>query len=387
MNDPTVIPDGALLIVDGVVREVGPTRRVEMLQAARDAIEIDATGKVVMPGFVDCYTHLVCAQPRFVSANPLPSNHEDARLPETVRSLRASTGQRMEFEARRRLRHFVRQGTTTLDARTGYGLDDSTELKTLRVLCGLQNRPLNIVPSFFGARAVPPEFEGRPGDYLAWVAEHILPLVKRRKLAHVVCIRCGPGAFGGEPAENFAARAVELGFAVRVETVPKDPSESLDLARRWNALSLDGLEACSKDQIEALAGAGFPLTLLPGRVFHQGRCDYPPARALIDAGAAVALATGFDAETSSTSSMPMILGLATRYLGMTAAEAIVAGTINAAWALGVQNQAGSIEYGKPADLLMMNVSDYREIPHYFGMNLLAMAMRRGEMLYPRMEST
>ncbi len=386
MNDLSIIPDGALLVVDGRIMEVGPSRRVEMLQASRDAVEIDATGKVVLPGFVDCYTHLVCPPVRFGMAAAPPEDEHSARLPEPVKLMRASTGQRMEFEARRRLRNFVREGTTTLEARSGHGLDDATELKTLRVLTTLHDRPLSIVPSFYGARALPPEFEGRPSSYLDWLAEHMLPLVKRRRLAQFVNVHCGPEGFPAESARLFIDRVRGLGFPVRVEASPAAPDGAVDVACSAGAHGLDGLTACTDFEARALAASPIVVTLLPGRSFHLGSPKYPPARALVDAGAAVALASGFDSETSPTCSIPLILSLATNFMKLTPAEALTACTINAAWAVGLGSEVGSLELGKWADLLMINAGDYREIPYHFGMDLLAWTMRHGETLYPRMES-
>ncbi|MEP7366139.1 MAG: amidohydrolase family protein [Acidobacteriota bacterium] len=381
-----IIPDGALLIVDGVIQEVGPSRRVEMLAAARDAEEIDASGKAVMPGFVDCQTHLLappaalddfetrCLKGRFPdpTGNLIPNS-------EGTRVMRGYSAQRLEMEGKRQLRNVWRHGTTTLGSTSGAGLDEASELRALRVLDGLNERPLHIVRSFGGALGVSPEFAGRSGEYLAWLRAEMLPEVARRRLAHRVDVAIGDGAFELEGAAEYIGAALALGFVTGVR---------LRSAVDWvpeEAMSVSGvgyLQRCA----ERMAGSGTVAVLTPGVRFYRGGDALEPARELIDGGAAVALSTGFNPHESPTPSMPMAMSLACAQLRMTPAEALVAATINGAHALGVGSQAGSLEIGKWGDLLVLNASDYREIPLQFGVNLLMMALRRGQMIYPRLEA-
>jgi len=362
MNEISVIPDGALLIVDGKITQVGPSRRVERLAEARQAEEIDATGHVVIPGFVDCYTRLLCGPLRW-SAEPAP-----AGILETCRTVRSYSAQRMELEGRKRLRQFVRTGTTTLEASCGYGLEESTELKALRVLNALDNRPLAVVPSYFAGSCPGPEFPGNPEAYLDLVRNEILPLVAARHLARSLQISAD---FPAASLNGLLAEARRLSLEVHIHT-----DSRVDFP---HAATLRGLHHVA--DIAAAAGARL-LVLTPGVNFRKGDSSYAPARRLIDAGAAVALASAFDNLTCPSSSIPLVLSIACTQMGLTPAEALAAVTINAAAAINRAAQCGSLETGKFANLLILSCGDYRDIPICFGMNLIAAVIRHGEQIYP-----
>ena len=390
MRDVGMIQDGAVLIVDGRISDVGPARRVERLAEAREAFEIDASGKVVMPGFVDCNTRLVGGPPRLEEYEArIGGGSVDGRgvSLDDVRLVRSYSKQRMELEARKQLRQFVRHGTTSLDAKSGCGLDQTTELKSLRVLESLEGRPLHVSPTYFGAAATPREMEASPEEYVEWLIEKMLPEVRARRLARFVDVACGTeGGFTATQSRRVLATARTLGFATRVQTGQCAASTgAVGVALDVQATSIDGLTELPEAALAALAAGGTIATLLPGRTFQAGGGGHPPARELIDGGVAVALGTGFDGSTSPSCSMPMMLALACSQMRMTPAEALTAATHNAACVLGEDRRIGSLESGKDADLILLQTGDYRELPFRFGMNLVAMVIRQGEPIFPRVE--
>jgi len=386
MRSLGMIADGAILIVDGVIQEVGPSRRVEMLAAAREAEELDASGRVVMPGFVDCQTHLLAPpaplddyETRCLKGKFPPPEERGHSAMDAVRVMRGYSAQRLEMEGKRQLRTMWRYGTTSLGSTSGAGLDDVSELRALRVLDGLDERPVRIVPSFGGALGVAPEYASRAAEYAAWLCADILPLLARKKLVHRVDVAVGEDGLPEEVAALYVEAARALGMAVHFR-MRGDASRISP-----GVMSVSGIRHLSQP-VATLAAEAAVAVLTPGACFHQGCEEMEPARALIDAGLAVALSTAYHPEESPTPSMPMVVSLACSRSGMTPAEALVASTINAAHALGVAGDAGSLEVGKSADLLIMNASDYREIPLYLGVNPVMMALRRGQVIYPRLES-
>ncbi len=388
MNDLAVIEDGAVLIRDGVIVCVGPSRRLENLAEARHAREIDAAGRVVMPGFVDSHTHLVCGPPRLdeyelrvAGASYDEIVRSGGGIFSSVRAVRAASTRRLELQARHVLRRFIRHGTTTLGAKSGYGLDETGELRILRATAVLDGDPLDVIPSYFGAHAVPPEFAGRADDYIEWICSYLMPLIRKRRLARLVDIQCEQGGFTIEQARRYLYYARELGFLPRVHTDQYSNSGAVRLAVELGAVSADHLERIGPDDILVLADSTTIATLMPGVTFHLGLGRFAPGRALIDAGAAVALATDFNPGTSPTCNMQMILSLACSRMHMTPAEAITAATLNGAHALGCGERLGSLEPGKQADLVFFDAKDYREIPYHFGVNLAATVMKRGQVLY------
>lgn len=388
LQDVGLVADGALLIRNGRIVDAGPARRVENLAAARHAEEMDASGCVVMPGFVDCHTHLVCGPPRLADYEMRlagASYHEIAAagggILSSVKAVRSTSSRRLLHQARQVLAWFVRHGTTTVEAKTGYGLDRTGEMKTLRVLAALQGRPLDLVPTYLGAHVVPPEFEGRAEDYINWICAEMLPRIRRRRLARFVDVYCDKGAFTLEEARRYLEAARQMGFALKIHAEQFSRTGAARLAVELGAVSADHLEQVNASDIAALAQSATVAVLLPGSVFHLGLERYAPARALIDQGAAVALATDFNPGTSPTCSMPMVIALACAHMRMSPAEAVSAATINAAHAVGCADLAGSLEPGKLADLIILDVPDYREIPYHFGVNLVALTMKRGEILY------
>jgi len=392
LRDLGVIQDGSVLIRDGLILEVGATRRIENLALARKAEEIDAGRRVLMPGFVDSHTHLVCGPPRLLDYEMRLAGatyHQIAKagggIFASVKAIRATSARTLEQQARRTAAQFARHGTTTVEAKSGYGLDRRGEWKTLRVLNAVHDRPIGVIPTYLGAHVVPPEYEGRPADYIDWMRATMLPRIRKHQFARFVDVYCDKGAFRLDEARRYLEAARAFGFALKLHAEQFVHTGATRLAVELGAVSADHLDHVDDDDIAALAQSSTIATLLPGAVFHLGLDRYPPARPLIDSGAAVALATDFNPGTSPTCSMPMILSLACARMRMTPAEAISAATINGAHACGCAGVAGSLEPGKQADLILVDVADYREIPYHFGANLVAMTMKKGAVVYTQGE--
>jgi imidazolonepropionase len=383
-----IIQDGAVLIQNGVITTLGPSRRVENLGAARRALEIDASGRVVAPGFVVSHTHLVCGPPRLADyemrlagAGYLEIAKAGGGILSSVRAVRDTPIRRLVLQARRMLGGFIRHGTTTLEAKSGYGLDETGERKALRAVRALSGKPLDLVGTYLGAHVVPPEYRNRPDEYIEWMCSYLMPKIRRRNLATFVDVYCDQGAYSVEQARRYLEAAQALGFQLKVHAEQLSRRGGAMLAVEFGAASVDHLDHVNDDDIRALAASATIGTLLPGAVFHLGLNRYAPARKMIDAGVAVALATDFNPGTSPTYSMQMILSLACSQMRMTPAEALSAATINGAYAIRRADRAGSIETGKDGDLVIFNVPDYREIPYHFGVNLVSMTIKRGEVLY------
>jgi imidazolonepropionase len=387
LADLGLVPKGAVLIKDGAILDAGPQRRIEKLPAAKGAQEIDASGRVVMPGFVDSHTHVIFGRPRLVDYEMRLAGATYKEIAaagggilssmEAVRSLPAA---RLEAQGRAFLAAMARHGTTTLEAKSGYGLDEAGELKTLRVLRSLSAEPLDIVPTYLGAHVTPPEYRGNASRYIDWMGAEVMPKIRRRKLARFVDVYCDVSAFTLNQSRRHLENARRLGFGLKIHAEQFSRTGAALLAVELQAASADHLEQAGDQEIRALAASNTMATLLPGSVFHLGLRGYPPARALIDAGAAVALATDFNPGTSPTYSMQMALSLACTEMRMSPAEAIAAATINGAHAILCADRVGSLEPGKQADLLVLNVSDYRELPYYFGVNNVYLTMKRGVLL-------
>jgi imidazolonepropionase len=388
MRELGIIQDGAVLIEHGMIATLGPGRRVENLSAARNAREIDASGKVVAPGFVDSHTHLVCGPPRLADYDMRLGGASYAEIAaagggilSSVRSVRDTPIRKLVLQARRTLGGFVRHGTTTLEAKSGYGLDETGERKMLRAIRALDGKPLDLEATYLGAHVVPPEWRGRQDEYTDWMCSYLMPKLRHRNLARFADVYCDKGAFTVAQARRYLEAARALDFDLKIHAGQFSAGSGAALAAELGAASADHLDYASEDEIRALAGSSTIATLLPGAVFHMGLDRYAPARKMIDAGVAVALATDFNPGTSPTYSMQMILSLACSQMRLTPAEAFTAATINGAHAIRCADHAGSLEAGKNADLVIFNVPDYREIPYHFGVNLVAMTIKRGQVLY------
>ncbi|HMH80943.1 MAG TPA: imidazolonepropionase, partial [Candidatus Acidoferrum sp.] len=349
---------------------------------------------VVLPGFVDAHTHLIHAASRAAEYELKirgASYEEIARkgggILNSVRKLRAATAEELKNRARGFLGQFAKHGTTTIEAKSGYGLDVTSELRILSLHKELNaEQPLEIVSTFLGAHVVPEEFRGKSGgtrQYLQLLTEELIPEVAENGLAEFCDVFCERGAFSVADSRRVLEAGKVRGLVARVHAEQLSHTGATRMGMEMNAASCDHLEYLQAADIRALGKSRTVATLLPGCDFHLGLDRYAPARELIDAGAIVALATDFNPGTSPTLNMAMILSLACSLLRMTPAEAIAAATINAAYSLGREKRIGSIEVGKQADLAVFEVADYREIPYYFGVNTCWMTMKRGEIVYLR----
>ena len=382
------------MLRDGFVVAAGARAEVEARVDARRAEKVDVGGRVVLPGFVDSHTHLIHAASRaeeYELKIQGESYEEIARkgggILNSVKKLRAATAEDLKVRARRALEQFVAYGTTTVEAKSGYGLDAASELKILRLQKELnKEQPLEIVSTFLGAHAVPAEYRGNSNGaekYIALVMEQMLPEVVNDGLAEFCDVFCDRGAFTREQSKRILSEGKLHGLTPRLHAEQLSRTGAAALAVELGAASCDHLEQVNASDIKALGKSRTVATLLPGCDFHLGLEKYAPARKLIEAGAIVALATDYNPGTSPTVSMPMILSLACSQLRMTPAEAICAATINAAYALRRDRRIGSIEEGKQADLAVFEVEDYREIPYYFGVNLCWMTVKNGEIVWVR----
>jgi imidazolonepropionase len=387
-----MIEDGAVLVCDGLIVAADTRARVESRKDARQAEKIDVGGRVILPGFVDSHTHLVHAASRaeeYELKIQGVSYEEIAKkgggILNSVKRLRAATSDALKRRALGALREFASYGTTTVEAKSGYGLDVASELKILQLQRELNHvQPLEIVSTFMGAHVVPAEYRGRPDGaerYVELLTELLLPEVVNEGLAEFCDVFCDRGACTRSQSKRILSEGKQHGLAPRVHAEQLSRTGAAQLAVELEAASCDHLEHINSTDIRRLAKSRTVATLLPGCDFHLGWKEYAPARKLIDAGAIVGLATDYNPGTCPTLSMPMILSLACTQLRMTPAEAIAAATINAAFALRRDNRIGSLEAGKQADLAVFAVEDYREIPYYFGMNRCWMTMKRGEIIH------
>ena len=389
LGEIEIIRDGALLTHDDRIVAVGPRRRVERLPKARRAEKLNLGGRVVLPGFVDSHTHLIFPESRAAEYEQRISGatyEEIARsgggIRSSVKGLRAASPSVLKTRALKNLREFAAHGTTTIEAKSGYGLDWKSELKILQILYDLhQEHPLDIHATFLGAHVVPPEFRRRPDAYVDVLVRRWIPTVATAGLAEFCDVYCDRGAFTVAQARRILMAGRAGGLVPRIHAEQLAHTGAARLAIELQAASADHLEKIDRKDIRALSLSNVVCTLLPGCCFHLGLKHYAPARQLIEAGAVVGIATDFNPGTSPTLSMPMILSLACTQMRMTPAEAIAAATINPAYSLRVHDRVGSLEVGKYADLAAFDVADYREIPYYFGVNLCSFTMKRGAILH------
>ncbi len=394
LAEPGILRNGAVLVRDGVITAVGSRSQVERHPDATAAEKLDVGGRVVLPGFVDSHTHLVFPSSRVEEYEQRIAGKTYEQIARagggilsSVRQLRRAPATKLKGKARESLRLFAAHGTTTVEAKSGYGLDAASELKTLELLRVLdKEQPLDIVATFLGAHSVPPEYRRKANGadaYVGFLVRVLIPAVALEKLAEFCDVYCDRGAFNVEQARRILTAGRACGLVPRIHAEQLTRTGAARLAVLLNAASADHLEKISRADIRALARSNVVATMLPGCCFHLGLKRYAPARELIEAGAIVALATDFNPGTSPTVNMQMVLSLACTQMCMTPAEALAAATINAAYSLGRHERVGSIEVGKYADLAVFDLADYREIPYYFGGNHCWLTLKRGEVIYSR----
>ena len=383
-----IIENGAVLCLGGKIVSVGTTKEALrdpwLKKNRKKVLEIDCVGKVVVPGFVDSHTHPVFVSPRLVDFEKRIEGASYEEIAAAAGGIRSSlegvrkAGKRvLAAKVLAVLRDMAAHGTTTVEAKSGYGLTVESELKSLEAIREAASRwPGTVAATLLGAHVVPKEFQGRSQKYVEVICKEMIPQAAKRKLAQFVDVFCDQGAFTAAETEQIFEAARQHGLSVRAHMCQLTETELRPLLR-FNPVSFDHMDHVSEEDVNLLAGRDTVATLVPGANYFLGLKEYPQARRLIDAGVPVALATDYNPGTSPTLSMPMAMSLACTHMKMSPAEAIAAGTINGAWALRVASRKGSIETGKDADLAVFAVEDYREIPYWFGANRCAMTTMNG----------
>jgi imidazolonepropionase len=387
-----IIKDAAVLCLGGKIVSVGTNKdalRDPWLKRNRKKVtEIDCAGKVVLPGFVDSHTHPVFVSPRLVDFEKRVEGASYEEIAAAGGGIRASlegirsAGKRVLAEkVLAALRDMAAHGTTTVEAKSGYGLTVESELKSLEAIRDAASSwPGTVVATLLGAHVVPKEFQGCSQKYVEAVCKEMIPQAAKRKLAQFVDVFCDHGAFTAAETEQIFEAAGQFGLSVRAHMCQLSETV-LRPFLRFNPASFDHMDHVNEDDIAELAQHDTVATLVPGANYFLGLKEYPQARRLIDAGVPVALATDYNPGTSPTLSMPMAMSLACTHMKMTPAEAITASTINGARALRVADRKGTIEAGKDADLAVCAVEDYREIPYWFGANRCAMTVMNGTVVH------
>lgn len=373
MRDLGIISNGGMFVRDGLIERVGSTDEMKTLIDA-DTEVVDALGRVVLPGFVDAHTHPVFGGTRvdeFEERSKGATYEEIAArgggIQSTVNATRALPDDALLHTSSRYTDWFLQSGTTTIEAKSGYGLSLEDELKILRVISQLNGgSKLRYVPTFLGAHSIPPEYRSRRDEYVSLIIEEMLPAIAQQKLAEFCDVFCERNVFTTDEAWKILSAARCHGMGLRIHADQLSLSGGAQLAAELGTVTADHLEHTDAAGIAALKTANVQPVLLPGSVYALGSTRYPAAREMIDAGLAVVLATDFNPGSSPTPSIPMILSLASTHMKMTTGEGITAVTINAAYTLNRGAQLGSLERGKIADFVIYECDDYRDIAYFFG---------------------
>jgi len=373
MSRLSIIEDGAMLVRGETIERAGTRAEIEPLVGA-DCEVVDAGRRVVMPGFVDAHSHPVFAgnradefEMRAAGASYQEIAAAGGGIRSTVRRTRAASEDELLASALRREEWFLRAGTTTVEAKSGYGLDVENELKMLRVVRRLNvEGKVSYVPTFLGAHEVPDEYRARRDEYVELVVEEMLPRVASEHLAEFCDVFCEERVFTVGESRRVLEAARSFGLGLRVHADQLSRGGGAMLAAELKAKTADHLEHADAASVAALKAAGVQPVLLPGSVYALGSARYPQARAMIEAGLAVVLATDFNPGSSPTPSMTMILSLASTQMKLTPAEALTAATVNAAYSLNRGDEVGALETGKRADFVVHDCEDYRELAYFFG---------------------
>ncbi|PYL82110.1 MAG: imidazolonepropionase [Verrucomicrobia bacterium] len=384
LSELGIISDGAFVAAGGKITHVGKSTEIEKLCDGETEV-IDARGCIVLPGFVDAHTHLVFAGNRLddFEARARGETYEQIAkrgggIQTTVRATRAASEDELCALAKRRASWFLRNGTTMVEAKSGYGLTLEDELKILRVIQRVgKETPLETVPTFLGAHAVPAEFREDRAGYISLIIEEMLPRIARERLAEYCDIFCERDYFDVEDVRRILTAAKQHGLKLRMHVDQLTNGGGAKLAAELGATTADHLEQTAADGISALAKANIQPVLLPGSVYALGSKKYPDARAMIDAGLAVIVATDFNPGSSPSPSMPMMLSLAVTQMRMSPTEAVTAATVNAAASLNRMDEIGSLEVGKLANFAICDCEDYRELAYWFGGSLVRHVFVRG----------
>jgi len=381
-----VIEDGAVAVSGDQISAVGPTTEIiKQIETDRQTQIIDAAGKVVLPGLVDPHTHVVFGGSRehelSLKLQGVPYLEILARgggILSSVEATRDASEEQLVERGIKYCRQMLAQGTTTAEAKSGYGLSTEAELKTLRAVRRVAAaQPVDLVPTFLGAHAVPKEFKGEPDRYLNLVIEEMLPQIVEQKLARYCDVFCEEGVFSIEQSRRLLMAARAAGLELKLHADEIVPLGGAELAAELGAVSADHLLVISDRGIEKMAAAGVIAVLLPGTTFYLREEHYAPARKMIEAGVPVALATDFNPGSSPNNNLQLVINIACLYLRMSPAEVINAITINAAHALGRAATIGSIEENKTADLVIFDAPNYDYLAYRYGTNLVEKVIKNG----------
>ncbi|OCA80828.1 imidazolonepropionase [Pseudobacillus wudalianchiensis] len=386
MSELGLIEDGSLWIENGEIKAVGTTG--ELAKRYKDRVdqaeEVDASGRLVTPGLVDPHTHVVYGgsrerefEMRLEGATYMDIMNAGGGIHATARMTREATEEELIEQTTRRLDSFLAHGVTTVEGKSGYGMNIETELKQLRVMKTLQQQhAIDLVPTFMGAHAVPPEFKGREDEFVHLLINEMLPVVASEKLAEFNDVFCEKGVFTPEQSERILEAGKEYGLVPKIHADEIEPYGGAELAAKVGAISAEHLLKASDEGIEAMAQAGTIACLLPATALYL-REEAAKGRKMIDAGVPVAISTDCNPGSSPTTSMPLVMNLACISMRLTPAEALTAATYNAACAISRQQQIGSLEVGKQADIVLWNVKNYQELQYLFGVNHVHSVWKKG----------
>lgn len=386
MSDLGLIEDGSLWMENGLIQAVGTTKEIEELYADRlhEAEVFDASGHLVTPGLVDPHTHVVYGgsrasefEMRLEGATYMDIMNAGGGIHATTRMTREASEEELMEQTIRRLDSFLAHGVTTVEGKSGYGMNLETELKQLRVMKKLQEKhPIDLVPTFMGAHAVPKEFKGREDDFVDHLINEMLPIVAKEKLAEFNDVFCEKGVFTPEQSERILEAGKNYGLIPKIHADEIESYGGAELAAKIGAISAEHLLKASEEGIQDMAKSGTIACLLPATALYL-REEAAAGRRMIDEGVAVAISTDCNPGSSPTTSMPLVMNLACISMRLTPAEALTAATYNAACAINRQEKVGSLEVGKQADVVLWNVENYQELQYLFGVNHVKSVWKKG----------
>ncbi|MDX1805872.1 MAG: imidazolonepropionase [Paenisporosarcina sp.] len=386
MSELSIIEDGSVWMENGEILAIGSTSELEAVYGdrAHEADVIDASGRLVTPGLVDPHTHVAYGgsrerefEMRLEGSTYMEIMNAGGGIHATTRMTREATEDELVAQTTRRLDSFLAHGVTTVEGKSGYGLDLETELKQMRAMKRLnESHPIDLVPTFMGGHAVPQEYKGREEQYIDLLVNDMLPKVAEEGLAVFNDVFCEVGVFTPEQSERILEAGKKLGLIPKIHADEIESYGGAELAAKVGAISAEHLLKASEEGVRLMAEAGVIACLLPATALYL-REDAAKGRTMIDAGVAVAISTDCNPGSSPTTSMPLVMNLACISMRLTPAEALVAATMNAACAIGMEAKVGSLEVGKQADVVMWKVSNYQELQYLFGVNHVGSVWKKG----------